>query len=59
MMKEYRITYYDGWSIWAAQIGREYIYLPSEEDAKRFAMDRVKGHDWRFDIVVASFAEIV
>lgn len=55
-MKQYRITFYDGWSIWATQIGREYIYFYSEEDARHYAMDRIKGHEWGFDVAAVSFS---
>lgn len=58
-MKEYRITFYDGWGVWATQIGREYIYFHSEEDARRYAMDRIKGHEWGFDVAAVSFSEII
>lgn len=57
-MKMYRITFYDGWGVWAAQIGREYQYFESEDKAREYALSRVLGSQWGFQVVAVAQSEI-
>ena len=57
-MKCYRITFYDGWGVWAAQLAREYIYFESEDKAREYALSRVKGKQWDFQVLAVAQSEM-
>ena len=56
-MKMYRITFYDGWGVWAAQLAREYQYFESEDKAREYALSRISGKQWGFQVVAVALSD--
>ena len=49
-MKLYRISIYDGQSIWSTRLYRGYIYFTSEQEAKDKALSLCIKPDWHYTV---------
>ena len=50
-MKKYRIDIYEGWSVYAGLISREYKYFLCVDDAKIYAYSKIQGTNLGFSVL--------
>lgn len=50
-MQKYRIDIYEGWSVYAGLISREYKYFICVDDAKIYAYSKTQGTKLSFSVL--------